>query len=1004
MLAAVEFQVLGEPQVRAGGRVLGAPGTKQNTLLALLALRANQVVPMAQIVEALWRDRPPADPRNQVQVYVSALRRLLADGGVPGELIETHEAGYLLRATGGVAVDATRFSDALAEAEALLAAGRWEEAAEAVGAALALWRGPALDGLAGGDVGRYVEAEAVRLERRRADAVRLGVDIDLALGRYESCVGELTGLVADLPYDEGLRHRLMVALCGVGRRAEALEVYREGRAVLAAELGIEPGAGLRELQEAILRGQRVPEPPFPAGLAVRGPAGHEPAGRRAAHPLPPPAAGFVGRATELATAVAALAGGPGTPVVVVTGPAGVGKSAFAVQAAHAVAGDFPDGRFHAELAGRPGVHDLLGHLLRELDVSTAEIGPTTAQRVRLWRSRLAGRRALLVLDDPAGVEDVRALTPTGGGCAVLVTSRRTLPELAGAHRVELGVLPRRASLLLLAATAGPPRVAAEPAAAESIVDLCGDLPLAIRIAGARLAARPGWELAELARLLADERGRLDQLTAGDVEVRTTVAPSYQALDQTARRAFRLLGLLPVRDFPGWVLAPLLDAPPDTAAPVLAALVDARLVEAAGDRYRMHDLLRLYARERAEAEDAEPDRVAAVRRVAAAYLQVACAADELLGGGNAGPLRPGRGYQLPDREVEALTAEPLAWFEAELGALGGLVEHAVRRGDADLGAGLAVSQTAFFEMRNYFDDWRDTHEQTLALARSRGARVATGLLLLELAELYAIQDRYALAIAHFTEALAEADLADVPRGTSRQANALAGLGYLHRLLGRYDRAGECWEAARRRWEELEDPRGLAYSRCGAGVVHLEQGRLAEAGECFTAGLALADQAGDRPGRARALRAQGLLAQASGDLAAAAGLLAEACAVSADHGDRMVAAHAVQLLADVRIGQGRLAEGERLARQALIVFQEFDNRFGQAATLHTLAAGQLAAGRPRDAADLLDRAARWWRRLEIPYRGALTLDLLAEAADRAGDPVAAAAAAAEARTLRDRLKPG
>src|SRR5690242_5164553 len=319
----VEFLVLGEPQVKVAQRqrhdTVAAAGAKQTMLLALLALRANQVVPVAQITDALWQDRPPARARNQVQVYVSALRRLLAEAGAPGDLIETREAGYLLRATGTVTVDAVRFEAGLARAEALLAAGSWEEAAEAVGAALACWRGPALDGLEG----RFAEAEALRLERRRADAVRLGVDIDLALGRFEAAVGELTGLVVDLPYDEGLRHRLMVALCRVGRRAEALEVYREGRAVLAAELGIEPGAGLRELQEAILRGERVPEPPFPAGLA-----GRRAAPDRSAHPLPPPGPGFVGRSAQLAAAVGALAPGPGTRTVVVTGPAGVGKSAF----------------------------------------------------------------------------------------------------------------------------------------------------------------------------------------------------------------------------------------------------------------------------------------------------------------------------------------------------------------------------------------------------------------------------------------------------------------------------------------------------------------------------------------------------------------------------------------------------------------------------------------------------------------------------------------------------
>ena len=432
----------------------------------------------------------------------------------------------------------------------------------------------------------------------------------------------------------------------------------------------------------------------------------------------------------------------------IAGKAGVGKTALAVRVAHRLRPRFPDGQLYVNLRGAEAQAldpaEVLAGFLRALGVEGAVIPEGLEERVRLYRSRLADRRVLVVLDNAASEAQVRPLLPGSHGCAVLVTSRARLGGLEAAHSLTLDVLDPDQAVALLAKLAGPGRVAAEPEAAQQIVRLCGWLPLAVRIAGARLAGRPHWRLALLAERLADEHRRLDELATGDLEVRASVALSYHGRGEQERRLFRLLGLLAAPSFPAWVAAALLDIGLAEAEGLLERLVDAQLVEAAGQdqagqlRYRLHDLLRVYARERLHAEEPASAQQASLERVLQAYLTLAEQADALLepSGLNHYGGDPARGPR--DHPAAAIVErDPLGWLEAERASLVAAVEQACDAGLGELGWRLADALAGFFQLRAHWDDWQHTHALALAAARRAGDRDAEGRVLASLADLHVV---------------------------------------------------------------------------------------------------------------------------------------------------------------------------------------------------------------------------------------------------------------------------
>jgi DNA-binding SARP family transcriptional activator len=493
----VEFRLLGPIEVWAAGRRVPVSSAQQRTLLAVLLLHANRVVPTERLVELLWGTAPPRTARSVVQVQVSGLRRLLrAEPGA--DRLVFRWPGYLLRVEPGE-LDLEEFLRLTEQGREALGAGDAGTASRALSDALALWRGAAFKDL---DLPSLRE-RAARLEERRLSALEDRIDASLRLGRHAELVGELRTLTAAWPLQERLHGQLMLALHRVGDAADAAAVYRAFRERLVEQLGIEPSAALQRLYQELLS----------AGPAV------------VPRQLPPDIASFTGREAELARierALLAAGGATGPPLGAIEGPAGIGKSALAIHAAHRLAGHFPDGQLYVDLQGaRMGLRPLaplevLGRFLRALGMRPGAIPGELEEAAAAFRSRVAGRRLLLVLDNARDLGQVAPLLPEAAGCAVLVTSRRKLAGLESACRVRLAVLGRRTALALLGRLAGGERVAAEPEAAAEVARCCGDLPLALRIAGARLAARPRWPVRALAERLADERRRLDELELAEV--------------------------------------------------------------------------------------------------------------------------------------------------------------------------------------------------------------------------------------------------------------------------------------------------------------------------------------------------------------------------------------------------------------------------------------------------------------------------------------------------------
>ncbi|MGW7331204.1 BTAD domain-containing putative transcriptional regulator [Streptomyces sp. NPDC054840] len=611
----MEFRVLGPVEVRRDGRRVAFSGAKLHTVLAALLVAREEVISDERLCRLLWGWAPPATVSAQLYTYVSRLRKILGDD----VLIDRRPPGYAM-SIGNATLDLSEFEKLAFSGREALIAEDFEKAGELLRGALARWNGlpfaNATEYLADAEAPRLTEARAVTLEHRIA--------ADLALGRHEQITGELTGLVAEFPLRERIRCQLMTALCRSGRQADAIHLYHHGRAVLADELGVNPGEELQATYRALLEGtlDRQPRSAAPAVLAdPRRDAAGRPDGAPAM--LPPDTVDFTGREPELellCRALAPEAQGTGRPRrVLVTGMAGLGKTALAVHAAHRCRPHFPDGQLYADLRAPDGTprHParVLRGLLRALGpMDDVPAGEDQDQLVRLYRERTRGKQLLIVLDNASGAAQLGPLLPNTPEPAVLVTGRTALPTVAGAHTVALAPLAPRDSLELLSAAAGPARVASAPGAASSIVEHCAGLPLALRIVGTRIAARPHSTPDRLARRLADPVTRLRELHSGDLDVHSSLLPSWRALDPEVRSVFPALAALGPQPFPAADAAMSLNLPESEAERLLEALADAALLEVSGADewgqpcYLFHPLVRLFAL--SLGEGAAPDRGAA----------------------------------------------------------------------------------------------------------------------------------------------------------------------------------------------------------------------------------------------------------------------------------------------------------------------------------------------------------------------------------------------------------
>ncbi|MFI5688706.1 BTAD domain-containing putative transcriptional regulator [Streptomyces sp. NPDC051636] len=653
--AALRFSVLGPVRAWRGEEPLNTGSPQQRALLAALLLREGRTATAAELIDALWGPEPPSQALAAVRTYASRLRKVLD----PGVLV-SESGGYAVRALGDGALDLAVAQEWAAQAEKARNAGDLCHARDVLNRVLGLWDGEPLAGVPG----PYADAQRVRLEEWRLQLLETRLDMDLEQGCHAEAVSELTALTAAHPLRERLRELLMLALYRSGRQAEALAVYADTRRLLDEELGVDPRPELKELQQRILQADpALAEPSAPVAEPAVVPV--RPAQLPATVPDFTGRAGFVDELSE----VLASAEGRVMAVSALAGIGGVGKTTLAVHVAHQARSTFPDGQLYVDLQGAgPRAAEpetVLGSFLRALGTADSAIPDSLEERAALYRSVLDGRRVLVLLDNARDAAQVRPLLPGTEGCAALVTSRVRMVDLAGAHLVDLDVMSPEEALSLFTKIVGEERVASEREAALDVVAACGFLPLAIRIAASRLAARRTWTVSVLAAKLADERRRLDELQAGDLAVKATFELGYGQLEPAQARAFRLLGLADGPDISLAAAAAVLDLPAEETEDLLEALVDTSLLEsAAPGRYRFHDLVRLYARACAERDELSADmRDAAMSRLLDFYLATTAGVYAIE--------RPG------DRLVDDLepTEFPGLWFSEGTAALDWLYTEA-----------------------------------------------------------------------------------------------------------------------------------------------------------------------------------------------------------------------------------------------------------------------------------------------------------------------------------------
>jgi DNA-binding SARP family transcriptional activator/tetratricopeptide (TPR) repeat protein len=954
----VEFRLLGPVEVWSAGRCLEMGPPQQRAVLAALAVDAGRPVFRGALIDRIWSGRAPEGVAPALYAHINRIRRVLAAEAADEEPVRLarRSGGYVLEVD-PAEVDLLRFRQL-----ALAARGRQrpdEERARLLRGALDLWRGEPLADLPGEWPARMRDS----WEEERLDAAVAWAQAELRMGRPDEVIGPVRELVAGHPLKERPIGVLMQALAAAGRDAEALECYAIARSRLIEALGTEPGRELRGVHLTILKGQR------PAATEREGPVPGS-ASRSAPLPvpaqLPPDVHGFTGRHGELHELDRLLleAGDKSTAVVIsaVAGTAGVGKTALAVRWAHRVRDKFPDGQLYVDLRGygpdQPiAAAKALAQFLTSLGVAGRDTPLDVDDRAARYRSEINGRRMLVVLDNAASVEQIRPLLPGTSSCAVVVTSRDTLPGLVALHggrRLDLGLLPLPDAITLLHKLIGE-RVEAEPEAAATLATQCARLPLALRVAAELATARPTTPLADLVRELADQAQRLQRLDAGGdprAAVRVVFSWSYQYLSADAARAFRLAGLHPGSDLDVYAAAALTNTTVDQAKRSLDVLVRAHLVHLTGPgRYGTHDLLRAYACDVAKSEDSEADRRAALTRLFDYYLAAAATAMDALS--------PAERRQRPRASLAgsptpsvADPAAALAWLDAERPNLVAVCTHTAAHGWPGHTIRLATTLFRYLDTRAHFPDALSIHTDARNAASQTGDRAAEAYALANLGVVHLRQGRYEQAAEHYRGALPLFRETGDRRG---EARTLTHLGLVNWRQGRYQKAAERHLQALTRYRETGNHIGEANALSNLGLVRWRQGHYEEATEGHRQALILYREAGRRIGEANALANLSVVYLRQGRYEQAAGDLRQALILFRETGNRIAEGYALANLGVVNLRQGRYEQAADDLRQALILFRETGNRDGEAEALNRIgetlhATGQTEKARPQHAAAL------------------------------------------------------
>ncbi|MEU7861604.1 BTAD domain-containing putative transcriptional regulator [Nonomuraea sp. NPDC049141] len=819
---ALEIRFLGPWQVLAADEPVRLAGQRRIGVLARLALDAGQVVHAERILTDIWGQSSAATVAKQLHIVISKLRETLGPHTTE-EIIQTMPGGYRL-ALEPDHIDAHLFTRLAKRARTAQAQGGRAAADALFRTVLQLWRGEPLAGL----TDPWARIEATRLEEEHRTVLEDHADLRLAAGDHHALAADLAVHVRAHPLRERPAAQLMLALHRAGRPSEALAVYQDTRRIMVSELGLEPGAELRRLHQAVLVKDPVLDLTTPAQQVTLSEP-YIPA------ELPADTHAFTARATEIHRLRTAL--GPadspthGPAITVIDGPGGIGKSALAVHVAHAMAARFTDGVIYLNLHGSTAGLDpltpaqALRHLLRSLGLDGAAVPADLGEAAARYRSLTATCNLLVILDNARDVHQIRPLIPAGPGCRVLITCRDPLATLDNARHLHLGTLNAADAAALLSRLAGPDRVRAEPHAAERVVQLCGGFPLALRIVGARLAARPDWTLSDLEGRLADATRRLDVLEYADLAVRASIAVSHHHLREEpagrdAAHLLPLLGLLGLPTHTPAVTATLTSWPHHRAEAALERLQDARLLEAAGpDRYQFHDLVGLYARERAHQDLPEEERTAAVRRALHHYLTTLWMASTLL---NKDPVVRCP-VELPDITFKE-PAEARRWVQDERDNLLAAAQQALAGPDPATAIGLAIGLHWPFCYQGWHTQLADIYAHAIEVADRIAAWEDKAQLRSFLGWVYRDQGRYDAAIAQLKTALTDWDRAELPR---RKVGALSNLGVIHTIVGRLDDALAYLESALTLNDDAERPGAPAVLRNNRVHVYYRQGRFDEA---------------------------------------------------------------------------------------------------------------------------------------------------------------------------------
>jgi DNA-binding SARP family transcriptional activator/tetratricopeptide (TPR) repeat protein len=1002
---SVEFRILGPLEITAGSERLELGGSRQQIVAAMLLMSANRVVTMDRLLEAIYGEDLPPTSRSQAQISISYLRRMFAAHS-PDAVITTHPSGYIINVSPGE-LDLHRF-------EELVAAGRTARDAQSLKSAVAsyrdalrLWRGAALDGIDSD----LLRAAASRLDEQRITVNEDRIQLELELGRHRELVGELGELIHEYPLRERLRGQLMLALYRCDRMAEALQAYRDARQVMIDELGLEPSERLQRLERSILNADPSLNPPQET-ISV------QPTRTRAPSLLPIDIADFTARSEQVAEIYRHLIRSEGedpsqqaVPVVVIVGKGGVGKTSLAVHAAHGMARHFTDGQLFADLHGwaaHPvGPLQVLERFLRALGVSSSQIPEGLDERAEVYRSLLSERKMLIVLDDAASESNIRPLLPGSGGTVVLVTSRRRLPGIAGAVHVELEVFNSEKSLDLLASIIGAERVESQREMAVAVAERCGYLPLALRIAGARLHARPHWSIQQLADRLADDTHRLDELKHGDLGVRPSISLTYDSTSEEAKRLFRRLAVLDMPVFSVWLSAALLGQPIPYAEELLDDLVSSRLVEAAGDgtginsHYRIHDLIRVFARERLVAEESVADRKAALERALGALLSLAESAyQRYYGGDYLGLPSDAIRWPLPETVTDQLVSDPLAWYDHERVVILSGVRQAAQTGLVKLGWTLAFKAIPLYESRAYFDDWQETHSIALAAAAKAQDVGAQAAMLYSLGELHVAQQKFDQATEEFAEA---ARLFAETGNEQGRGLIIRYLAYIDRMNGQYDDATARWNQALDIFQRTGDIVAVAGTLHRIARLKLDLDEIDSARQLLSEALELIRTVRCVRVEAQLLHCIGEADLQAGGLTAAIGRFEEALERVRELADPMGESRVLQGLGLARLRLGEFAAARTALQLSLERAGTSADRVGEGRALLGLAELALETAELAHSVAFAQEASEIFRVMRVPLDQARALTILGQAYTRLGEADAAAVASAEASVLRSKIIP-